>query len=173
MPRATLRVVLVCALAVCAARAGDPDQRFNSRLAVQKALDDAQDHLKRGNYRDAVVLLEKHIAYIDGNRSYLVAMRDAYAGYVAQLKASVSTKVPTSVTAAPFRPSLAVTGAPCPAHLSCTLSASIVRSPFEPAAAVAVDDCGLSQASTAAATRSIAVPNDAGWLATSSAISRP
>jgi hypothetical protein len=91
MPRAILRVVLVCALVASAVRAGDPDQRFNNRLAVQKSLDDAQDHLKRGNYRDAVVLLEKHIAYIDGNRAYLIALRDAYAGYVAQLKASGDT----------------------------------------------------------------------------------
>ena len=91
MPRATLRVVLVCALVACAARAADPDQRINNRVAFQKALVDAEDHLKRGNYRDAVLLLEKHIAYIDGNRAYLVALRDAYVGYVAQLKASGDT----------------------------------------------------------------------------------
>ncbi|MGL4552354.1 MAG: hypothetical protein ACRC33_14335, partial [Gemmataceae bacterium] len=88
MPRATLCVVLVVGLLVCAARAAEPDQRILSRLAVQKALDDAQDHLKRGNYRDAVTLLEKHVAHIDGNRTYLVALRDAYAGHVAQLKAT-------------------------------------------------------------------------------------
>lgn len=87
MSRMTQLVLLVCALACSMAHASDMDSRFVNRLTVQKALDDAQDHLKRGNFRDAVQLLEKHIAHIEGNRAYLVALRDAYAGHVAQLKA--------------------------------------------------------------------------------------
>jgi hypothetical protein len=41
------------------------------------------------------------------------------------------------------------------------------------AIAAAVDDWGLNHASMAPATRSIAVPNDAGWVAISSDSSRP
>jgi hypothetical protein len=69
------------------ARAGDdPDARVHGQLALQQALQEGLDHLNHGRFREAVSALERQIARIDGNRRYLAALRDAYKGYVAQLK---------------------------------------------------------------------------------------
>lgn len=89
MPRTALRIGLVCALLLIAShlRGGeDPEARVKSQLAVQAALSHAEEHLKRGNYLDAVKALEAQVGYIDGNRRYLVTLRDSYAGLIAQLR---------------------------------------------------------------------------------------
>ena len=55
-------------------------------LAVNKALQEGKEALKRGDYQAAVTVLESRIAYIDGNKAYLDALRDAYLGYIRELK---------------------------------------------------------------------------------------
>jgi tetratricopeptide (TPR) repeat protein len=62
------------------------DARKRNQLAVQAALEEGLAHLQRGHYREAVTALEKRIAWIDGNQRYLMALRDAYAGLVRQLR---------------------------------------------------------------------------------------
>src|SRR4051812_36265640 len=89
MPRTALRIGLVCAvlsLTLLARGGDDPEGNVKSQLAVQAALRDAEESLKRGNYQDAVKALEKQVGYIDGNHRYLVALRDAYIGHIAQLR---------------------------------------------------------------------------------------
>jgi hypothetical protein len=62
------------------------DIRKRNQLAVQAALVEGLDHLQHGQYREAVLALEKQIALIDGNQRYLMALRDAYRGLVRQLQ---------------------------------------------------------------------------------------
>ncbi|MFQ3649022.1 MAG: hypothetical protein SNJ75_01720 [Gemmataceae bacterium] len=62
------------------------ERRIENQLAVQTALDASLEHVRRGNFRDAVLTLEKHLAHIDGNRRYLLTLRDAYIGYIGQLQ---------------------------------------------------------------------------------------
>jgi tetratricopeptide (TPR) repeat protein len=85
--------VLFCAAALLAATPAGPaappadvDAKVRSQLAVQAALQQGQDCLKRGNYQAAVFILEEQIARISGNREYLLALRDAYRGYIAELQ---------------------------------------------------------------------------------------
>ncbi len=82
MPRTLLLVLAVAATS----RADDIEARFRAQLAVQTAIREAEDHLKRGSHQAAVALLEKHIAHIDGNKHYLMLLRDAYAGHLADLR---------------------------------------------------------------------------------------
>jgi hypothetical protein len=63
----------------------DPDQRQRNLLGVHVALEQGQAMIQRGDFAGAVVVLEKHIAHIDGSRVYLAALRDAYRGHVAAL----------------------------------------------------------------------------------------
>jgi len=88
MPR-TLLLVLALAAAV---KADDADARFTARLAVQEAIRQAEDLLKRDDHQAAVAVLEKHIAHIDGNRRYLTLLRDAYAGHLALLRKAGNEK---------------------------------------------------------------------------------
>jgi tetratricopeptide (TPR) repeat protein len=86
-----MRRTIVCLLVLGLMLTGNQafaaeDRRVEQQLAVQSALDTANEHLKRGNFRDAVQVLEKHLAYIDGNRRYLLTLRDAYMGYISQLQ---------------------------------------------------------------------------------------
>jgi hypothetical protein len=69
----------------------EPD-RIRSTVDWQAALDEGQALLKRGDYRAAVKILESKISLIDGNHRYLMALRDAYAGYVNQLKSAGNSK---------------------------------------------------------------------------------
>jgi hypothetical protein len=66
----------------------DRDAKLRSLLAVQKALADGRDFLKSGEFRAAVTVLEARVVYIDGNKEYLDALRDAYIGYIRELKQS-------------------------------------------------------------------------------------
>jgi tetratricopeptide (TPR) repeat protein len=94
MARTGLRVnrcagVVLIALgvsALSAAAGDDPNARKRNQLLLQASLEEGLDHLQRGHYREAVVALEKRIALIDGNRRYLMALRDAYRGYVRELQ---------------------------------------------------------------------------------------
>jgi hypothetical protein len=86
--------VLSCAVILSAALRGqapsgpgaEPDRRQRTLLAVQVALEQGLEHLQRGDFAAAVASLEKQLPYIDGNRRYLAALRDAYRGYVRQLE---------------------------------------------------------------------------------------
>jgi len=69
-----------------AAADDDHDKKVLNLLAVQKALQEGKDALKRGDYQAAVTVLESRIAYIDGSKEYLDALRDAYIGYIHELK---------------------------------------------------------------------------------------
>jgi hypothetical protein len=79
--------------------AAPPDSaeaKLRTQLAVQAALQQGRDHLKRGNYQAAVYVLETQVARLDGNREYLNALRDAYRGYVRELReAHRDNEVPT------------------------------------------------------------------------------
>ncbi len=68
--------------------AGDEDheKKVLNCLAVQKALQEGRDALKRGDYQAAVTVLEARVAFIDGQKEYLDALRDAYLGYIRELK---------------------------------------------------------------------------------------
>jgi tetratricopeptide (TPR) repeat protein len=82
MPRADLRllpVLLFLAASVSLGQAPEPDRQPVSReLAVQLALRQAQDHLKVGESKQAVEVLEAKLPWINGNRDYLATLREAY-----------------------------------------------------------------------------------------------
>jgi tetratricopeptide (TPR) repeat protein len=70
-----------------AASAGDDAEgNLRTQLAVQTALQQGRDNLQRGNYQSAVYCLESQISRVDGNREYLNALREAYRGYVRELR---------------------------------------------------------------------------------------
>jgi tetratricopeptide (TPR) repeat protein len=66
--------------------AGDPEKQLRQQLGVQAALEQALELLQRGNHEQAVRILESRISHIDGNRRYLNTLRDAYRGYILDLK---------------------------------------------------------------------------------------
>ncbi len=82
---AGLMLAILCAGAR-SAPGDDLDARTRNQLAVQASLQEGLDHLQRGHFEKAVQALEKRIALIDGNPRYLSALRDAYRGYVTQLR---------------------------------------------------------------------------------------
>jgi tetratricopeptide (TPR) repeat protein len=86
---------LLCAGALVAAGpTGDPaanpkDERshaVNDTLAVQTALQQAKELLSRSRFREAVYVLEKELPRINGSRTYLNTLQDAYRGYVKELR---------------------------------------------------------------------------------------
>jgi hypothetical protein len=87
---APVRAQVVLGLAVLSlvptlCRAQD-DPAVSAKLAVQTALQQGREQLLRGNYQTAVYTLEAQIARIDGSREYLSALRDAYRGYIKELR---------------------------------------------------------------------------------------
>jgi hypothetical protein len=54
-------------------------------LAVQTALKQGRDHLSQGEPKRAVEVLEAQLSRINGNREYLLLLRDAYRSYVKEL----------------------------------------------------------------------------------------
>jgi hypothetical protein len=91
MSRISLIGVLVLAVSVAGdtLRADQPDANVSpasKELAVQLALRQAQDHLKRGEPRQAIEILEARLAWINGNRDYLAALREAYAARLKELQ---------------------------------------------------------------------------------------
>jgi hypothetical protein len=91
MSRSSFISGLVLALAVAgdSLRAEQPDANVSpvsKELAVQLALRQAQDHLKRGEPRQAIETLEARLAWINGNRDYLAVLRESYASYLKELQ---------------------------------------------------------------------------------------
>jgi hypothetical protein len=90
-------LALVCASAIVTAnpspqtssgQTDEPDKTVATRLAVQTALLKGKEHLLRGEYGQAVDVLESQLAHIDGDRVYLNQLKDAYRGYIQELKLS-------------------------------------------------------------------------------------
>ena len=80
-------VALLGAFAVSPLFAGPDNERtITTTVAVQSALLQAREAILYHNYGTAVMLLEGQLPYIDGNREYLVALRDAYRGYISDLR---------------------------------------------------------------------------------------
>ena len=99
-PRLLLAAAMLLAAPPRVGAAPDDDNKNKilNVLAVQKALQEGRDALKRGDFQAAVTVLEARIAYIDGNKEYLDALRDAYLGYIRELKkTNRSADVPTYV----------------------------------------------------------------------------
>jgi tetratricopeptide (TPR) repeat protein len=66
--------------------AENKENRLRTQLAVQTALQQGRDNLQRGNYQAAVYCLENQISRVDGNRDYLNTLREAYRGYIRELR---------------------------------------------------------------------------------------
>ncbi len=62
------------------------DAAVATTLAVQQALREGTEHVERGHYGGAVHVLESQLPRINGNRVYLARLRDAYRGYVKELR---------------------------------------------------------------------------------------
>jgi hypothetical protein len=84
---------LLCALVLIAPlplsprlAAEDHDGVIATTLAVQSALQQARDHMDRGDYGAAVRVLEAQLTRINGNREYLARLRDAYRGHIKELR---------------------------------------------------------------------------------------
>src|SRR5262249_5215568 len=95
MAREGLTPILFCAgllfgvvPAIPAAPPEDMEAKLRTQLAVQTALQQGRDCLQRGNFQAAVYVLESQIARISGSREYLVALREAYRGYIRELQQS-------------------------------------------------------------------------------------
>jgi hypothetical protein len=73
---------------VPAAFAGPPQERdgLTATLEVQKALQLGRELVIKGNFEAAVHVLEEKITKINGSREYLAVLRDAYRGYVKELR---------------------------------------------------------------------------------------
>jgi tetratricopeptide (TPR) repeat protein len=69
-----------------AGRGEESDARIRNQLAYQNAFEKGLQLLERGNFAEAVAILEAQLPYIDGNRRYLTALRDAYKGHIAGLQ---------------------------------------------------------------------------------------
>ncbi len=76
---------LVCA-GLVAGQVADKDHLVTSNLVVQSALQEARDDLLHGNYKQAVSVLESHLAQINGNPVYLRTLQDAYRKYIRELR---------------------------------------------------------------------------------------
>ncbi|HVS34641.1 MAG TPA: hypothetical protein VMS17_03600 [Gemmataceae bacterium] len=79
-------ILFAAPLRSTAAPNDDKDKKILNLLAVQKALQEGRDALKRGDYQAAVTVLEARIACIEGDKAYLDALRDAYVGYIRELQ---------------------------------------------------------------------------------------
>lgn len=84
-PTRLVALVLLVCLVASATPAADPEQRQKTLLAVQVALEQGTELIQKGDFAAAVAVLDKQLPYIDGNRRYLNALRDAYRGHVRQL----------------------------------------------------------------------------------------
>jgi hypothetical protein len=69
-------------------RSSPPEEReaIATTLAVQTALQHGRELVTRGNFETAVHVLERELSCINGNRDYLAVLRDAYRGYVKELR---------------------------------------------------------------------------------------
>jgi tetratricopeptide (TPR) repeat protein len=79
-------VVGTLSVAVSAGPGDDVRAKIDTQLAVQKALQDGLEQLRRGNFQASVAALEKEVARIDGNKKYLETLTLAYRGYIQELQ---------------------------------------------------------------------------------------
>lgn len=85
-------LLILCASAALLADANPgaaPEERERTvaaTLAVQTALEQGRDLMRRGEYRAAVYVLEQQLSQINGNRVYLHALQDAYRGHIKELR---------------------------------------------------------------------------------------
>ncbi len=78
--------VLVLLAGVFMVYAGtEDDQKKENMLKVLAALSRGSDAIKSGHFREAVDVLESHLALIGNNREYLDALRNAYLGLLQDL----------------------------------------------------------------------------------------
>jgi hypothetical protein len=77
--------VIIGSLAIAANPGSENNQTIESSLAIQKAKLQARDHLVRAEPKKAIEVLEANLALINGDRSYLMLLRDAYRAYVREL----------------------------------------------------------------------------------------
>ena len=75
-------------LALSAAPPDEADHAVSTTLAVQIAMQQGREHMLNGKYKAAVEALEAQISRINGNRAYLVLLRDAYRAYIQELRAA-------------------------------------------------------------------------------------
>jgi hypothetical protein len=117
-------LLLLLALAPMLRASEEAESQLRGQLAVQAAIREAEEHLRRGSHKAAVAVLEKHIAYIDGNRHYLGLLRDAYQGHLEDLRKAGSESQASVVqerlnilqpAAAPRAPRSAPAPTPAPA----------------------------------------------------------
>jgi tetratricopeptide (TPR) repeat protein len=85
--------VVVGSLAVAANPGSDGNPGIENSLAVQRAVLQARDHLVRGEPKKAIDVLEANVAVINGDRRYLMLMRDAYREYIKDLALANQTAV--------------------------------------------------------------------------------
>src|SRR4051794_27951971 len=86
-----LGVALAATLpAALALRADDKNNKpaTDAHLKVNTALWAGRERIKVGDFAGAVAVLEKDLGLFNGNRDYLLALREAYAGLVPQLQAA-------------------------------------------------------------------------------------
>jgi tetratricopeptide (TPR) repeat protein len=83
---AALMSTLAPMTSIAAAAGDDRDGAIATTLEVQTALQQAREHLLHGDSRDAVYVLESHLARINGNRAYLDLLAQAYSGYIKELR---------------------------------------------------------------------------------------
>ena len=81
-------VVSILVFVPSSAQSGPVEEReaIAARLAVQTALQHGRELVTRGTYETAVHLLERELSRINGNRDYLAVLREAYRGYVKELR---------------------------------------------------------------------------------------
>src|SRR5437588_11135011 len=79
-------LVLTAGQLVGNAVAAEEPANVTTALSVQTALQQGRDQLLHGNPRGAVYVLESQLARINGNREYLMTLRDAYRGYIKELR---------------------------------------------------------------------------------------
>src|SRR5947208_4339705 len=85
---ASLILPLGLALPLSAAPDEDPDHAIATTLAVQIALQQGREYMLNGKYKAAVETLEAQLSGINGNRAYLVLLRDAYRAYIQELRSA-------------------------------------------------------------------------------------
>jgi hypothetical protein len=78
--------VLVTPLIPSLSAEPERDAAVTTLLAVQQALKGGRESMAAGQYGTAVHTLEQQLSRINGNREYLACLRDAYRGYVKELR---------------------------------------------------------------------------------------
>ncbi len=63
----------------------EPESNIENTLAAQRAVLQAKDNLLRNESKKAVEVLEANLSKINGDRRYLLLLRDAYRAYVKEL----------------------------------------------------------------------------------------